>query len=478
MTNLTLSNVSRTVKTLLLLGGLSLGTAAMAAGTAANTPIDNVGVFDYTDDAGAAQTVSSTPVSITVLQVAGLTIAPDGTVASPGQTVYGTPGQNGVLTYTITNTGNGPDTMQLTTTDGNGNALPGITYYYDAALTQPVPATGVPLTADQTKTIYASVPVSTTAVGGANIYVDPVGTSTFAPTTTDSNNVGLVTTTNVHTLTLTTDNALNLTTPGSAIGTHTLTNTGNTPLVSGQVTATPTVTDANAIIAGISYVFTNGTNAGAAASDPTTALNNYLSSVGPLAAGQSITLNTTYTAAAGKAAGQTATDALKVYFTAATTSADAYNTTSANAVPATDTLTIIKGLANVVKTVDNCGTDVSCASPALNATTAKPKDYLRYTITVTNAGTAPLKTPVLHDTLNANLTYISAVGSTSQTGTPAPAVLYGTAAPTSTTAPTTLAAGGTLYAGLNTTGGTTGVSSADQLGVGQTFTVVIITQVK
>ncbi|WP_407541983.1 hypothetical protein Q0M94_17030 (plasmid) [Deinococcus radiomollis] len=451
---------------------------AGATGTAANSSISNTGTFTYVDDNGTPQTVNSTPVTITVAQVAGVNIAVDGTVATPGQTVYGAPGSTVYLTYTVTNTGNGSDTVNLTTQNGAGAALSGVTYFYDTALTQPVTGNAVSLAADQSKTVYAAYTVPGNAVGGAGVYITPVGTSAFNTAVVDSNNVGLISPTKVHTVTVSTDNSVTATTPGSVTGAHTLKNTGNTPIASGDVTLVGTVNDTNAILATVSYTVSSGASSGAASANATTALNNYLTSVGPLAAGQSVTVTTTYTTAAGKTIGQTATDALKGYFVQASTASDTYGTTASNATTGTDTLTLVGGIANVTKTADNCGTDVTCATPTLNTTTGKPGDYIRYTIKVANSGSSALKKPIIQDTLNTNLLYVKATSTFSQTGAGIQAVYSSDNTTYTATAPTTLTSGGTLYVGLNTTGGSVKPTSADTLNAGANFTVVIVTQIK
>lgn len=451
---------------------------AGATGTAANSSISNTGTFTYLDDSGAPQTVSSTPVTITIAQVAGVDIAVDGTVATPGQTVYAAPGSTGVLTYTVTNTGNGSDTVNLTTQNGAGAAVSGVSYFYDVALTQPVTGNALTLAADQSKTIYAAYTVPANASGGAGIYITPVATSAFNTSVVDSNNVGLISPTKVHTVTVTTDNSINATTPGSVTATHTLKNTGNTPIASGDVTLQGTVNDTNAILASVSYAVSSGANTGTASASAATALNNYLTSFGPLTAGQSVTVTTTYTTAAGKVIGQTATDALKGYFTQTSTASDTYGTTSGNATAGTDTLTLVGGVANVTKTADNCGTDATCAAPILNTSTGKPGDYIRYTIKVMNTGSSALKKPIIQDTLNSSLLYVKATSTTTQTGTGLQAVYSSDNTAYTATAPATLTSGGTLYVGLNTTGGSTKPTSADTLNAGSNFTVVILTQIK
>ena len=451
---------------------------AGATGTAANSSISNTGTFTYADDSGTPQSVSSTPVTLTVAQVAAVNIAVDGTVTTPGQTVYAAPGTTGILTYTVTNTGNGSDTVNLTTQNGAGAALSGVSYFYDAALTLPVTGNAVSLAADQSKTIYAAYTVPANAVGGAGVYITPVGTSAFNPAVVDSNNVGLISPTKVHSVTVSTDNSITATTPGSVTATHTVKNTGNTPIASGDVTLQGTVNDANAILATVSYTVSSGASSGAASTNATTALNNYLTSVGPILAGQSVTVTTTYTTAASKTIGQTATDALKGYFVQASTASDTYGTTSSNATTGTDTLTLVGGIANVTKTADNCGSDATCATPTLNTTTGKPGDYIRYTIKVMNSGSSALKKPIIQDTLNTNLLYVKATSTFNQTGAGIQAVYSSDNTAYTATAPATLTSGGTLYVGLNTTGGSIKPTSADTLNAGANFTVVILTQIK
>lgn len=447
--------------------------------TPAGTVISNTGVFDYTDDNNTSQTVTSTPVSLTVSQVAALSIRPNGTVLAPGQTVYAAPGQTGMLTYTVQNDGNGNDSMVLSTLDALGNQLTGVTYFYDTARTLPVPTTGVPLTAGQSTTIYAFYTVASTAIGGDRIFIDPVGTSTFDTTKVDSDNYGVISSKNMHAVSLSGNNlGLTATTPGSATGTHTLTNTGNTPINPGDVTLALQQTDTNSILTGVSYLFSDGTYTGSPSSNLTTAFDSYLIDANGLAAGASVTLTTTYTTAALKTAAQTATTDATAYFTQVTTASDVYVTTTANATVAEDMVTIIAGHAVVTKVGDNCGTDVSCQAPVLNTTAGKPGDYIRYTIKVTNTGTSPLKKPIIHDVLNSYLKFISFTATTTQAGVNNKLVYSVDGAAFSITAPTVLDSSNTLYVGLNSTVNAAKPTTSDMLNNGESITVTLMTQLK
>lgn len=470
------------LSTMLALSAATFGGAFAASTlTPAGTVISNIGVFDYIDDNNAPQTVSSSAVSLTVSQVASLNIAPDGTTTTPGQTVYAAPGTSGMLTYTVQNTGNGNDNALISTLDGGGAPLSGVTYYYDMAKTQPVVSNSVPLSAGQTKTVYAFYTLPTISAGGTGTLIDPVGTSTFDSSKVDSNNYGVIVTQNVHQVTVSTNNALSATSPGSVSGAHTLSNTGNTPITSataGSISLSGTVTDASSVLSSVQYVFSDGTSTGAVSSSVSTAFANYLSVAGPLAAGSSVSYAVTYATAAGKTAGLRANNVTAAYFSQANTASDSYATRSSTATTASDQVTIIAGNAVVTKTGDNCGTDATCAAPVLNTTTGKPGDYLRYTITVKNAGTSALKGPLLHDTLNAYLTFVKVTAITSQTGAGVNLVYSTDGATFTSAAPTTLGASNTVYVGQDTAGNTGKPTSTDTLNVNETITVTVLTRIQ
>ncbi len=89
------------------------GTLAFAAGTPAGTQIVNQATASYTDQNGVSQTAASNEVITEVSQVCGLTILSNGTEETPGQSQEAAPGSTVYFSYTLTNTGNGPDTYKL-----------------------------------------------------------------------------------------------------------------------------------------------------------------------------------------------------------------------------------------------------------------------------------------------------------------------------------------------------------------------------
>jgi uncharacterized repeat protein (TIGR01451 family) len=106
----------RTAMALILAAGSMWSTSAMAAGTNAGTTISNTATASYTDPGGTAKTIDSNTVDIKVDELINAVV--DATDPGDVQTVPGATGQ--VLTYTITNTGNGNETFSL-----NANASVG-----------------------------------------------------------------------------------------------------------------------------------------------------------------------------------------------------------------------------------------------------------------------------------------------------------------------------------------------------------------
>ena len=83
------------------------GMAAHAAAPAAGASISNQASASYADGSGVSRTVTSNVVSTTVTQVASMTLTANGAqTATPGSVVY--------YPHTLTNTGNGSDSFNLT----------------------------------------------------------------------------------------------------------------------------------------------------------------------------------------------------------------------------------------------------------------------------------------------------------------------------------------------------------------------------
>jgi uncharacterized repeat protein (TIGR01451 family) len=82
-------------------------TPVFAAGTAANTTINNTATVNYEDPPGTPHTANSNTVAVVVDEILNVTVADGGNV-----TVF-TPDGDRALSFTITNTGNGTEAYEL-----------------------------------------------------------------------------------------------------------------------------------------------------------------------------------------------------------------------------------------------------------------------------------------------------------------------------------------------------------------------------
>lgn len=480
-------------KNLLITAILAVATSAAAIGTPAGQTIQNIGQFEYTDFDNTSKTIDTTPVNITVASVYNPNVGPNGTTAAPGQTVNAAPGQTATLTYTLTNDGNLTDSFNLNVNDGAGNALPGAVIYldngdgiYGPGDTVVTSVTSLP--ADQQVKLFVTYTVPANTPGNQSTYVNLVATSVGNNAVVDSGNVGEISAINVVNFTLADNNNVNVQPNVATQITHTLTNTGNTPLLAADLRASSTIGGTNPAANGtISYTVVNNGNGNSVSNAD---LQTALQAAGDLAPGQTYTITVTYTPAAGATDGQVFTNTISV------SSATANSTTVRNDVPTTapvtdtDTLTVQRGVAAVTKTADNCGTSATCTGMiTTNTTSAKPGDYLRYTVRVTNNGTGVLKFPTLRDYVPVNTEFASVTGSTTQSGASvlfsanraswtlsAPSTLN-TATFTTDTNGTVINNGPFVYVGLNSDSNST-VDSNDTLSPNQSLTLVITVKVK
>ena len=196
----------------LLLGALLVG-LAFAEGTSANERITNVATATYNDSAGDPQTTTSNPVTTIVQPVYSFTILPDGADENtPGQTETALPGGPVYFNYTVTNTGNTVDTIDLTAFDeaatdnggtpfdddgataGDGSDfdLSGVTVYLDTGCDGSIAgdsvATSVTLDADESTCIIVAATIPNTATDGQVANVNVYGASQGDATVTEENN--------------------------------------------------------------------------------------------------------------------------------------------------------------------------------------------------------------------------------------------------------------------------------------------------
>jgi uncharacterized repeat protein (TIGR01451 family) len=488
-------------KGLIALLTLSLAATAGALGTTAGSTISNTGFVDYTTDDGVSATATSIPVSATVLQVYAVTITPDGITATPGQTVY-TAGNTGAaqvtaLTYTLKNPGNGTDSFTLSTAaiSATVTAAGGaVSYYIDAAVggtanvydpgIDTLVSGAISLAADATKTFYAVYTVPAAATGGTAYDLTPGAVSVGDATKTDVNNLGRIIQKNLYSLSFAAPAASNVTTPGAATYTQTLTNTGNTALSAAQIALSGTPVDT--VAAG--GLFTHGyqvTYNGVTSASFTTPQAALAAAMGAGTLGTSgvtstATLITTITANNLLASGNTDVLTLGAAVTGVTNSVSANNNT---AVPVTlaDTTTVVKGAGSVTKTQALCGLSgstapASCPASSGAAGTAisvRPGDYVVYYISATNSGTGNILGTKVRDLLPAGVSIYSLGASSTQAGT----VLYSINGATWTPTAGTLAVanGATVYAAVDTNADGT-ITAADT--VAATKTVLFRIKVK
>lgn len=186
--------MKRTQQVLWLILALVLG-VALAAGTPAGTAITNQAAASYIDSAGQPRTTTSNLVTTIVQQVYSFTITPDGTEANPGQIRNGLSGGQVLFQYTITNTGNGTDTINLSTVQGTSDNfdLTNILIYRDTNCNGNVDAgepqvTSVTLAADASACVIVAATVPSAAQNGHYGNLNLAGTSQGNNTVTDNDN--------------------------------------------------------------------------------------------------------------------------------------------------------------------------------------------------------------------------------------------------------------------------------------------------
>ena len=464
---------------LLALLTLSLASLAGALGTTAGTTISNTGTVAYTTDDGVTSTQTST-VSATVAQVYAVSVTPDSTTATPGQTVYTagntTAAQQSVLTYTLSNPGNGTDSYNVTTNavsatvvaanvryyaDTNGNGV------YDSGTDVQI-TTPVSLPADGSIKFFAVYTTPAYAAGGTNYDITPAATSVGDNTKTDTNNLGRITQKSLYDLSFTTPDAKNDTTPGTVTYAQTVTNTGNVNLAAGSfaLSATPVDTVSGTGAFTQTYTVTIGGTTSAAFATPQAALNAALGA-GTIAPGGTFILNSAVTANNALSSGNKEVLTLGAAIAGVTNSASV-NTNESTAITLTDTTTIVKGSATISKTQALCGTSGSTAAntcpassgAASTAITVKPGDYVVYYLKATSTGTGNIYATKLKDVLPAGISIYSLAATSTQAGT----ILYSTDGTTWTNTPTNLSVpnGATVYAALDTNGDNT-ITVADTI---------------
>jgi uncharacterized repeat protein (TIGR01451 family) len=338
----------------------------------AGTSISNQASATYTDTSGVSHTVTSNVVQTTVQQVASLTLTQNGAQnATAGSVVY--------YPHTLTNTGNGADTFNLTTANAGAFTMSSVQIYADNGSGQP---TGSPLTssgpvnAGATFRFVVAATLPGTATAGQTNTVTVTATSVFDNTKSGSN-TDVTTVTNNAAVVIT--KAVSAASGNAPSGPYTYTlsytNTGNSTATSVALT--------DAIPTGLTYVAgsgrwsvtgatalsdtggTTGTAPNTITSSYTGASNTFTATLAQVTAGQSGTVTFQVNVAAATAAGTLNNTATYIYSNGGGTNVSG----STNTVPFT-----------VRQTVAVTFTGQTVAGPAA------PGSAVSFTNTVTNTG--------------------------------------------------------------------------------------------
>lgn len=482
----------------LITAALLLAGFGSAVGTPAGTAISNTATLDLNDGV-TTTTITSTPVVVNVQQVYNVTVSPDGTAAAPGQTTNAFPGQAATLTYTVTNTGNGTDTINLNALTAGGsasganivglfvetNGTPGFQQGADLAVTS---LTNV--AADDSRVVYLryTVPNGTTggSAAGASHLLNVTATSNGDGTKTDTNNVGQVTVNSVIDMSLSSAAPQNVTAGATATFNHTFTNTGNVALTPADVAATTALTSTDKSGATIPNPFTvTYTVTGPGGTFSGINLETLMdAAIGTsLASGATMTVQTNVTPNPDYKDGDKLSVALETYSPTAASATVNNKALQGDAQgKATDVVTAQRGVGVTSKTLGLCTTSTSCpakTSTSTSAISAKPGDYVVYYLTAQNTGSGNLFGIRLSDKLPSDFvpTLVGAT-TTGVTGT----LKFSTDGTTWTTDVTTLGTltGGvsTLYVAVENGGSTTTITTADTFSAGASLNLKIVGYVR
>ncbi len=384
---------------------------------------------------------------------------PAGQTVNPGTTAY--------YGFEVTNTGQNPDTYDLGVSI---TGIPGVTttIYPDAdcdgVLDDPAPApvtdTGL-LNAGETAcfVLAADVPdgASPTSQDFGDTTDDNVtitATSNADPNVTDTITTDLEVNL-VADLSFTPDRNGTVTSPGTIVYTHTVTNNGNAD-------ADVTFAESGSTHPTWTYeISTDGGTTWTSIDDPDASIT--------LTTGTSQEVQIRVNVPDGEPIG--AIDTNQITATGAYT-ANGLNASDTGTV--TDTTTVVGGDLRIEKSAQTCA-DASCTTvTSSDGSQAKPGEYIEYTVTATNIGTADLKKVIVSDPLPSYTDFISASATTTASGT----VYYSTdGSAWSTTAPTSLAAGQAIYVAVDTSGDGA-ITDADLLGPGESITLTFVVQVQ
>lgn len=346
--------------------------AAQTSPTPEGTVITNTATASWTDANSNTYTAVTASASVTVGFLAG----PD--VTSPATVTPASPSTGNELGFTVTNTGNGVDSVTAAFTVGTGVTVTGYkvgstTYATLAELNAALAAT--PITAGSSVTVTVVYTVAP-GRGGLTTPVTMTATSRRTPASSDASTTNVI------------------------------------PPVAAGVAVTPKGTTVQRLPSNgtqYSQTFTVQNNGNAsdtytlAASASTGAVLSIVSTNGTAGTGGSITL--------ASGASTTVTVVYTVGNVAAGSAEDLrLSATSTNSATTTDqgyfTIQVVRAALSMSKTAyrDNQTTAITASDRVL------PGEYIQYKISVTNTGGAAAQTVAVSDPLPSEVTYVSASG--------------------------------------------------------------------
>lgn len=354
----------------LLLAPLALPGRASAQGpTPEGTTITNTATASWTDANSNTYATVSASASVTVGFLAGPDITSPATVTPPS------PSTGNELGFTITNSGNGVDSVSVSTTAGTGVTITGYkigstTYTTPAELNEALAGTPIPAGSSVTVTVVYTVAPGR---GGQTTPVTMTATSRRTPTTSDASTTNVIPPVAAG-VSVTPDGGTIQRLPSN--GTQysqvfTVTNNGN-------ASDTFTLTGSTGSGSALTIVSVNGT-AGTGSS-------------ATIAAGGNTTITVVYTV--GNVAAGTTQDLIL-------TATSANNASISD--PGNVTIQVVRAALSIAKAAfrDNQTTAITASDRVL------PGEYIQYRITVTNTGGAAATTVSVSDVLPPEVTYVS-----------------------------------------------------------------------
>ncbi len=373
------------------------------------------------------------------------------------------PGDTVTVPFDVTNTGHNPDTYDLTTdlpTGWGGTVYPDSDC--DGQMDDPAPApvadTGL-LNEGETAcfVLVVDVPDDESPVdldgnpGTTDDNVKITATSNADPSVTDTISTD-VEVNAVSDLDFSPDRNGTVTSPGTIVYTHTVTNNGNEDA---------SVTFSQSGSTHPTWTYQISTDGGNTWTDVGSA------SAITLAPGASQDVQVRVIVPDGEPIGAIDTNQISANAT--------YTNAPADSASVTDTTTVVGGDLRVEKKGETCA-DASCTNvTSADASEAKPGEYIHYTVTASNIGTADLKKVIVSDPLPGHTDFVSVSASTSVSGAQ---VLFSTDGTTwSTSAPTSLSAGQAVFVALDSDSNGT-IDDSDLLPPGESITLEFTVQVQ